>query len=878
MREKDRKCPPSVKVRLAPLPTRNLNFGNSLNLVECLNRSVAMDRPSSRISDLSNFSANSMISVSRSNYEHQSDEIRRSMNRNVIEALRMKDLRRKRNYLNENADNYSVDLAFNSKRKRTYDDDDEESELDCLFDKRTTSRPQGTKFAKSNHRLHIPSKNRFVSSQFKNNEIASSYFSINATASNQFNRLSSSLNQPRTYHLNSNFNPVNLSLKRPSFQDNVSDTKKSVLQVPTISNAGSKENVSNSLSNASISPIGKKSAQAEASSSSSVLYKSLNSTSNNSSNAMETATVPEYISSTSLNEINSDVVAAQSTPDKNAEDDRSVMTKVQDKNHSPTYKIPEHFHSIDEHIRDEKKARSRLGNFLKAIYNVTSPFISRTIGQEQTAADANKTTAESNALTSTSTSTITFPTSTKTNDSTTFKLPSTNELKLNTTSTPLKVTFNLPASTTNDSKTTDNSSFVFKFGEQSSSNNQRQIAKPNTTTASNTSSASSSIFGASSNDQNKSKDTTTDKPQFTIPSTANSLSAALSSSSTIKPTMPNFAFGTSTKQPESSTKPDSAANKATPFAINLSNASSFNLNPTTTNSTSNMSSSLFAFGQSTATADKQQQDANKSSSFVFKFGSDANSSKLNNANNSSVAPVFNFGQTSQTAVTNNLLKPTSTVGSASSMSNSLFKFGQTSTDKQPNSTVTNKPSTSAFAFGSLDNNNSSFNTSSTFKAPSTLAFGASSNQAANQLSTKPNFSFGTSASDLNKAKDNPLLSSTIANNSLTGTNAGFNFNLNSAASKPPAFNFGSTSNTFGAQSTSTPFKAPPVPTSSNAFDASQAKPSFNFGSSSTTPASTFNFSAGPSIPQFGLNSNNNDNNSFAAFNSTAKNMFTIGRK
>jgi len=861
---KNRKCPPSVKVRLAPLPTRNLNFGNSLNLEECLNRSVAMDRPSSRISDLSNFSANSMISVSRSNYEHQSDDLKRTLNRNVIEALRMKDLRRKRNnYLNENADNYSVDLAFNSKRKRAYDDD-EESELDCLFEQQHgLSRSKGTKFARGagsttaadSNRLHIPSKNRFVSSQFKNNEIASSYFSINQPSSTITSI--NSLNQPRNYqhHQNSsnqyNFNHnVNslsnnnrmmvdrsaTSLKRsPSYLDaSTIEAKKSIMfKAPpstlTISNSSSKENanVSNTLSSASISPISRKSsstvqpiATAETSDSS-VLFKSLNNDNNSITSAMETneRSAVENMSTSSLNEINKAVVSAQSTPDKNSD-----LTKVKekDKDHSPTYKIPEHFHSIDEHIRDEKKARSRLGNFLRAIYNATTPFISKVQEQQlqqPTTVEVPKTIESNNLLTSSS-SVVSTPIK-KPDDETIFKLPSKNDLKLNSTSTPLKVSFNLPSST--DTKSTNES--IFRFG-------------------------------ASSNDQTK--DT-------------NPLTALSSSVSTNKSSLANFSFNSSTQN--STMKP--AQDLKTPFAIN----------PTTTASTSSSTSnaSLFTFGQAaTTTTDKQPIESNKQSSFVFKFGG-SESNNNNSTINSKPAPVFNFGQP---AMSNNSISKPVTTATSSNMSSSLFTFGQT--DK-PNATLTdsnNKPqpssSSSAFTFG-LDKSNtltfnpsSTFNSNSTFKAPSSSAFtfGASNNNqttVTNQLSSaKPNFSFGGSNNnDLNKPKDTlSIMNNSLASNS---NNVGFNFNLNpttinnSATSKPaPAFNFGASSS---QQQTAN--------NTAFAFDANQAKPSFNFGSSSSTtqPTSAFNFSAAsnlPSVPQFGLNSTN-------SFNASS-NMFTIGRK
>lgn len=885
MREKDKKCPPSVKVRLAPLPSRNLNYGNSLNLEECLNRSVAMDRPLSRLSDESvcgsNFSGNSLISVSRSNYEHQSDDLRR----NVIEALRMKDTRRRqqRNYLNENPDNYSVDLAFNTKRKRAYEDDDE-TDTNCIFNRSSgnliennrINHHKGTKFARSD-RLHIPTKNRFVSSQFKNNEIVSSYFSINQPMISTANQ-----QQQRNFHLNNQLisqDRLTSNKNRTSFFHETigqstlpTDPKKSMFQIPAImisNSSNPKENninqLSSNLSNSTVSPIDKKTATNEtsASSSSSVLFKSLDNTS-----AMAVEQSTENMSTSSFKEANTDNVTDASDNDEN---DPNTMTRLKERNHSPIYKIPEHFHSIDEHIHDEKKARSRLGNFLNAILHATSPFLSRsnTTDSQQTSSLKTATdniltnSKESSKTTTATTSTITFPiVNTKSSDPlTTFKLPtSSNELKLNKTSTPLKVSFDLPGS--NDAKTqTSNlnaSSPVFKFGEQT---NEQQTSKPiNTTLTNNNNSTSSTIFkfGASSNDQDKSKtETKSDKPQFAMPTA--SLTAA-------KSTLPNFSFG------QQETNKPSDSNK-TLFTINLPTKSSFNLNPTTTASTSltsNLSSSLFQFGQNTATtaSDKQQQsDSNKS--FTFKFGADQTNST--NTIKSTAAPVFNFGQSNSLATSSNLSKPTTTTQQSNS---SLFSFGLPS---------------SSNIFGNLETNNTSFNSSSalnnssTFKAPSTtpFVFSASNSNLQQTASIKPNFSFGAIN---DKSKENPLLSS--MNNSLMGnqTNVGFNFNSmdkNSIQSnKPPAsFNFGSNalnSSTnpsqslapiFGStqqssQNTSTPFK----------FDANQIKPTFNFGSIGSTNFSAVASSSVPSIPQF--------NNSFSApsFNSTSKNMFTMGKK
>ena len=586
MREKDKKCPAAVKIRLAPLPTRNLNFGNSLNLEECLNRSVALDgRPSSRMSDLSNFSGQSMISVARSNYEQQSDELRKSLNRNVIlEALRMKDLRRRPvNYLNENADNYSVDLAFNNaatKRKRGAYDDDEESELDCLFNKTNK-----TKFARGN--LHIPSKNRFVSSQYKNNEIASSYFSINNTsATARSNMMNKNKNQiKKLNYLNNPFDKLTSPLKRPAPQqsfNNLDSESKKLFKIPliTISNSSSsKENTNlssnlsaNNLSNASISPITKKTDDQSTNSStaSSLLFKSFN----NSSNEL------------TENNLLIDTQIAK------AEEDQS-LTELKDKK-DVNYKIPEHFHSIDEHIRDENKARSRLGTFLKAIYNVTSPFISKTT---TTAIESNKTIDNNSINTGIGSSTFPSITSTVTTSTaannlmssdSTFKIPTTtaDSTKFNSTSTPLKVTFNLPSTDKSNEQNKSDLSSVFKFGHTSTTG-QPAASKAATTSSSN----NSSVFSFGKTDLNKPKETT-------IPlSTKSSLS--------------NFTFNqTSTQQQQDSTS--SKDKTATSFAINLPTTSSFNLNPTTT------SSSMFTFGQQQQPIDKQQQDANKSS-FFFKI-------------------------------------------------------------------------------------------------------------------------------------------------------------------------------------------------------------------------------------------------------------------
>ena len=915
MREKDRRCGQAansgkVKIRLAPLPTRNLSIGNSMHLEECLNRSVQMDRPLSRMSDLSNLSGHSMISVSRSNYEHQTDELRRSRNRDVIEALRMKDIRRRRaNYLNENADNRSVDLAFNAKRKRGAYDEDEESELDCLFHKQGRA-----KFARGMpDNLQVTHRNRFVSAQYKNNEIASSYFSMggqqprsnsligNSTNSNQQPRARGQLGgQFSSGGGQLNFSPCRPIQPRAPIQD-PNDSKR-LFKVPTItiSNSSSKENLSNqSLSNASISPISRKSDRS-AGNSSSVLFKSLDG-----SSAMRLAE-PDKTENSHSEFMEACTSPAKNEPQSSHREEAAPSTST-DKNDNPkntNYKIPEYFHSIDEHIRDENKAKSRLGAFLKAIYNVTSPFMSKG-GSNETADKANTmTTNTASALPAFPASTITSSTANKANDSI-LKLSSLEEpTKLNSTSTPLKVTFNLPSSTTTtvDKSKADLSS-VFKFGQT----NDQPKAKTDSTSAA--SSTSMFTFGATADknaDKSKQEPNKSSTTLFPLPSTPIISTALTNSNQPDKNAPPSFPQETTSK---------------TAFAISLPTTSSFNP-PAPTANTSAVPNSIFAFGQTATTTEKAtpQPDANKSSSFVFKFGSEQSTTNSNgSAINSTLkpAPVFNFGQSSAAATSNNL--------NSSKLSSSSFSFGESNQNdanssllkpvvpstaftfgsdlnkQQQNSTLlapASKPaataSSSLFSFGNLDN------TASMFKAPSTtFKFGSTEQQSTKP--SMPNFSFGAT----DKPKEaNPLLSSSsnnnpLLNNSLAKGSAGFKFNLNptlntgltsnlasnnnsnkNATTGSSAFNFGASNNlnSFGAGQQ--PQNAPSV----FKFDASsaQTKPSFNFGgggggSSSTPsnpPAASFNF--GASTSAFGSTANDS---TFTASNfSSTGNMFTMGRK
>lgn len=960
MREKDRRCGQpavnnsKVKIRLAPLPTRNLSIGNSLNLEECLNRSVQMDRPSSRMSDLSNFSGHSMISVARSNYEHQSDELRRSRNRNVIEALRMKDIRRKRpNYLNENADNRSVDLAFNAKRKRgAYDNDDDESELDCLFNKRGK-----TKFARGLHEnLQIPSRNRFVSSQYKNNEIASSYFSINSNQQPRVRSMtagSSSINSNQLTGRNQlgdhqqhfNFSPCRVFQQRP-LQDPNESMKLFKVPTITISNSSSKENtnVSNSLSNASISPISRK-GDRSAESSSSALFKPLDGSPATEQNRHEASGGLEFMDTCTAS-------PNRNEPQSSAQKERNEAAPSTTKDKNENYTIPEYFHSIDEHIRDENKAKSRLGAFLKAIYNVTSPFISRAASTTEAVDKGANSAALSATMTTSALSTIpsAFPaiastatssTGSKTMNDSILKLPPLDDpsSKLNSTSTPLKVTFNLPSSTTEKTAVAKaDLSSVFKFGQMSS---DQRTTKADAATTSTASTSSLFKFGANDTTDKSKQDPNKTTSIFTLPTTSTVLSTALSNNK------PNFAA--SNQQPEnnapSSFKKDTSK---TPFAISLPTTSSFSLNPAANSSAA--SSSVFAFGQTATAAEKPaataQQDANKSSSFVFKFGSEQSTtatatnpnSSATNSSNFKPAPVFNFGQPSATATNNNL--------NSSKLSSSSFSFGESQTDannsllkpvtssaaftfgsdlnkQQQNSTLlptANKPpaapSSSLFSFGNLDNSG----TATMFKAPSTtFKFGNTDPQQSNKPAAPsiPNFSFGAG----DKAKEtNPLLSSSsnpLLNNSLAVNGAGFKYNLNPSLNSnlasnltsnltannmnnknqisSLAFNFGASSNlsttSFGgsqqSQGSSAPFK----------FDASsaQTKPSFNFGGGggSTTvsnpPAASFSFGASASnLPAFGASASNppafgstaNDSTfTTPTFNSTVNsNLFNMGRK